>query len=44
MPAIDIITMRGETPRVAPHLLPNEIATIDKNCILDRGTLAPPNG
>ena len=41
MPAIDIVTMRGETPRVAPHLLPNEVATVAKNCIFDRGTLAP---
>ena len=41
MPAIDIVTMRGETPRVAPHLLPTEVATIAKNCIFDRGTLAP---
>ena len=41
MPSIDIVTMRGETPRVAPHLLPNEVATLAKDCILDRGMLQP---
>lgn len=43
MPAIDIVTMRGETPRVADHLLPDEVATLARNCIFDRGTLQPMN-
>ncbi|GAA4493451.1 hypothetical protein [Pseudaeromonas paramecii] len=43
MPTIDIVTMRGETPRVAPHLLPNEVATLARDCLFDRGTLQPLN-
>lgn len=43
MPAIDIVTMRGETPRVAPHLLPDEVATTATNCLFDRGVLQPLN-
>lgn len=38
---IDIVTMRGEVPRVADHLLPNEAATLAQDCQFDRGTLAP---
>lgn len=43
MSAIDIVTFRGETPKVAPHLLANEVATLASDCQYERGTLGPLN-
>lgn len=41
MPVIDIVTMRGEMPRVEPHLLPDEVAVIAKDCHFDSGVMCP---
>lgn len=41
MAAIKLFTFKGETPAYAPHLLPNESATIAKNCQFDGGELNP---
>lgn len=41
MPLIDIFTMRGMTPRVEEHLLPDEVATLAQDCQFDRGIIAP---
>ncbi|WP_421238390.1 hypothetical protein [Aeromonas enteropelogenes] len=41
MPKIDIVTMRGMVPRVEGHLLPNEAATMAKDCHFDRGIITP---
>lgn len=41
MPRIDIATMRGEVPRVAAHLLPDDAATLAKNCHFDSGIICP---
>ncbi|WP_145517442.1 hypothetical protein [Yersinia mollaretii] len=41
MPAIDITTMRGEMPRVMPHLLPASAATVAKNCHFRHGVITP---
>ncbi len=41
MPLIDIVTMRGMVPRMADHLLPDEAATLARDCHFDRGVVAP---
>ncbi|RQM77991.1 hypothetical protein EHZ47_02260 [Aeromonas jandaei] len=41
MPIIDIVTMRGMVPRVEPHLLPDEAATLAQDCHFDHGVVAP---
>lgn len=41
MPVIDITTMRGETPRVEPVLLPDEVAVIANDCHFDSGVVKP---
>lgn len=38
---IEVSTMRGEVPRLEPHLLPNESATLAIDCKFDRGVIAP---
>lgn len=38
---INISTMKGEVPRLEPHLLPDEAATIAKDCEFERGIVAP---
>ncbi|PJC88299.1 hypothetical protein CSW98_01580 [Vibrio sp. HA2012] len=38
---IDISLMKGETPRLKPHLLADEAATLAKDCQFERGILAP---
>lgn len=38
---IDISMMRGEIPRLMPHLLPNEAATIAIDCQFERGVVEP---
>lgn len=43
MPVIDIVTMRGMTPRVAPHLLPDEVAETAVDCHFDSGVISPLN-
>lgn len=44
MPSIDVMTFRGERPRVTPRLLPNEQAVTAKNAQFERGTLRAYNG
>ncbi|HFR4115270.1 TPA: hypothetical protein ACHVKA_003293 [Yersinia enterocolitica] len=39
MSAIDITTMHGEIPRAVPHLLPEQAATIAKNCHFRHGVI-----
>ncbi|HEI6729949.1 TPA: hypothetical protein SJ159_003175 [Yersinia enterocolitica] len=41
MSAIDITTMRGEMPRAVPHLLPDQVATVAKNCHFRHGVITP---
>ncbi|AJJ62377.1 hypothetical protein AT01_715 [Yersinia aldovae 670-83] len=41
MSAIDITTMRGEMPRTVPHLLPEQAATVAKNCHFRHGVITP---
>lgn len=41
MPVIDIVTMRGEMPRVEPHLLSDEVAVTAKDCHFDSGVICP---
>lgn len=38
---IEISTMKGEVPRLEPHLLPNEAATNATNCSFERGVISP---
>lgn len=38
---IEIATMKGEIPRLEPHLLPNEAAERSLNCHYERGIIAP---
>ncbi|HFQ5397110.1 TPA: hypothetical protein ACGUON_000753 [Vibrio vulnificus] len=38
---IEIATMKGEMPRLEPHLLPNEAAAFALNCTYERGVVAP---
>ena len=41
MSVIDIVTMRGITPRVEPHLLPDEVAVVARDCHFDHGVISP---
>ncbi|HGA5700435.1 TPA: hypothetical protein ACIS09_003151 [Salmonella enterica subsp. enterica serovar Birkenhead] len=43
MPAIDIISMRGEMPRVLPHMLPDGYAALAQNCHFRFGVITPVN-
>jgi len=38
---INISTMKGAVPRLKEHLLPNEIATIAKDCEFENGIITP---
>ncbi|WP_172565587.1 hypothetical protein [Vibrio navarrensis] len=38
---IDISTMKGEVPRLEPHLLPDDTATFAQDCTFTRGIVAP---
>lgn len=41
MPAIDIVSMRGEMPRVLPHMLPDGFAALAQNCHFRFGVITP---
>ncbi|MBM7455168.1 hypothetical protein HNR62_001028 [Oceanisphaera litoralis] len=41
MPVIDITLMRGEVPRIADHLLPDDVAVVAKNCHFNHGIISP---
>lgn len=41
MPAIDIVSMRGEMPRVLPHMLPDGYAALAQNCHFRFGVITP---
>lgn len=41
MPAIDIVSMRGEMPRVLPHMLPDDYAALAQNCHFRFGVITP---
>lgn len=41
---IEISTMKGEVPRLEPHLLTNETATLAKDCTFERGIIQPLKG
>ncbi len=43
MPTIDITTMLGMKPRIAPFLLPDECAVLAKDCHFDSGIISPLN-
>ncbi|EDQ2394513.1 hypothetical protein RU50_005641, partial [Salmonella enterica subsp. enterica] len=43
MPAIDIISMRGEMPRVLPHMLPDGYSALAQNCHFRFGVITPVN-
>lgn len=43
MPAIDIISMRGEMPRVLSHMLPDAFALLARNCHFRFGVITPVN-
>ncbi|EBS1405330.1 hypothetical protein EF68_001132 [Salmonella enterica subsp. enterica] len=43
MPAIDIISMHGEMPRVLPHMLPDGYAALAQNCHFRFGVITPVN-
>ncbi len=43
MPAIDIISMHGEMPRVLPHMLPDGYSTLAQNCHFRFGVITPVN-
>lgn len=43
MPAIDIISMHGEMPRVLPHLLPDGYSALAQNCHFRFGVITPVN-
>lgn len=43
MPYIDITTMRGEMPRVLPHMLPDGFAALASNCHFRFGVITPVN-
>ncbi|ECO4847813.1 hypothetical protein FX474_12830 [Salmonella enterica] len=43
MPAIDIITMHGEMPRLLPHMLPDGYAGMAQNCHFRFGVITPVN-
>ncbi|EGR0766134.1 hypothetical protein ETS23_20915 [Vibrio parahaemolyticus] len=38
---INISTMKGEVPRLEPHLLPDDAATVAQDCEFERGIVAP---
>ncbi|KUI98942.1 hypothetical protein VRK_19430 [Vibrio sp. MEBiC08052] len=38
---INISMMKGEVPRLMPHLLPDEAATVARDCQFENGVLAP---
>ncbi|MGD6739674.1 hypothetical protein ACP5PY_26460 [Photobacterium leiognathi subsp. mandapamensis] len=38
---INIPLMKGEVPRLKPHLLPSEAATMAKNCSFENGIVSP---
>lgn len=44
MPAIDIVSMRGEMPRVLPHMLPDSSAVMARDCHFRFGVITPVNG
>ncbi|EJK8886963.1 hypothetical protein NLW46_004019 [Salmonella enterica] len=44
MPAIDIVSMRGEMPRVLPHMLPDGSAVLARNCHFRFGVITPVMG
>lgn len=41
MPAIDIVSMRGEMPRVLPHMLPDGYSALAQNCHFRFGVITP---
>ncbi len=41
MPAIDIVSMHGEMPRVLPHMLPDGYSVLAKNCHFRFGVITP---
>lgn len=41
MPAIDIVSMCGEMPRVLPHMLPDGSAALAQNCHFRFGVITP---
>ncbi|HIB1507725.1 TPA: hypothetical protein ACWV5T_002341 [Salmonella enterica subsp. enterica serovar Muenchen] len=41
MPAIDIVSMHGEMPRVLPHMLPDGYAVLAQNCYFRFGVITP---
>ncbi|ECO0851925.1 hypothetical protein AA073_21780 [Salmonella enterica subsp. enterica serovar Newport] len=43
MPYIDITTMRGEMPRVLPHMLPDGFSVLSNNCHFRFGVITPVN-
>lgn len=43
MPYIDITTMRGEMPRVLPHMLPDGYSALAQNCHFRFGVITPVN-
>ncbi|HFW4798349.1 TPA: hypothetical protein ACIBS5_003792 [Salmonella enterica subsp. diarizonae serovar 60-67:z35:-] len=43
MPAIDIVSMRGEMPRVLPHMLPDGSAVMARDCHFRSGVITPVN-
>ncbi|EAP0943031.1 hypothetical protein B7802_07735 [Salmonella enterica] len=43
MPAIDIVSMHGEMPRVLPHMLPDGYAALARNCHFRFGVITPVN-
>ncbi|EDA5901252.1 hypothetical protein GPM47_002377 [Salmonella enterica] len=43
MPAIDIISMHGEMPRVLPHMLPDGYSALAQNCHFRFGVITPVN-
>lgn len=43
MPYIDITTMRGEMPRVLPHMLPDGFSVQSNNCHFRFGVITPVN-
>ncbi|EEJ5471817.1 hypothetical protein AU693_004920 [Salmonella enterica subsp. diarizonae] len=43
MPAIDIVSMHGEMPRVLPHMLPDGYSALAQNCHFRFGVITPVN-
>lgn len=44
MPAIDVRTFGGEMPKLSPHVLANDEATLARDCIFSNGVLEPMQG